>query len=39
MEKLEHLLEWGGVKKDVACLVFSGIALGMSLPAFPALRA
>ena len=31
MEKLEHLLEWGGVKKDVACLVFSGIALGMSL--------
>ena len=31
MEKLEHLLEWGGVKKDVACLVLSGIALGMSL--------
>ena len=26
MEKLEHLLELGGIKKDVTLLVLSGIA-------------
>ena len=31
MEKLEHLLEWGGTKKDIAFLVVSGIALIVSL--------
>lgn len=27
MEKLEALLEWGGVKKDVICLVLGGVSL------------
>ena len=27
MEKLEHLLELGGIKKDVTLLVISGIAV------------
>ena len=27
MEKLEHLLELGGTKKDITLLVISGIAL------------
>ena len=31
MEKLEQLLELGGIKKDVTFLVLSGIALGASL--------
>ena len=31
MEKLEELLEWGGTKKDVTCLVLGGIALLASL--------
>ena len=31
MEKLEHLLELGGIKKDVALLVISGIAVVLSL--------
>lgn len=31
MEKLERVLEWGGVKKDVACLVVSGLALMASM--------
>ena len=31
MEKLERVLEWGGVKKDVACLVVSGLALIASM--------
>ena len=31
MEKLEHLLEIGGTKKDIAFLVISGIALICSL--------
>ena len=31
MEKLEHLLELGGTKKDIAFLVVSGIALIVSL--------
>ena len=31
MEKLEHLLEWGGTKKDIAFLAVSGIALIVSL--------
>ena len=31
METLEHFLEWGGVKKDVICLVVSGLALLASI--------
>ncbi len=31
MEKLDELLEWGGTKKAVACLILSGVALAMSL--------
>ena len=31
MEKLEHLLELGGIKKDVTLLVLSGIAVVLSL--------
>ncbi len=30
-EKLEAFLEWGGVKKDVTCLILSGIALLISI--------
>lgn len=38
MKKLEHILEIGGIKKDIAFLVISGIALIISifdLPVFP----
>lgn len=39
MEKLEALLEWGGVRKDIACLVLGGISLLVSIfrlaPALP----
>ena len=31
MKSLERVLEWGGVKKDVACLVLSGVALIVSI--------
>ena len=31
MEKLEHLLELGGIKKDITLLVISGIAVLLSL--------
>ena len=31
MEKLEHLLELGGIKKDVTLLVLSGVAVLLSL--------
>ena len=31
MEKLEVLLKWGGVKKDVICLVLGGISLLVSI--------
>ena len=31
MKTLENFLEWGGVKKDVTCLILSGIALLASL--------
>ena len=31
MKKLEELLEWGGTKKDITCLVISGIALLLSI--------
>lgn len=34
MEKLEKLLEWGGLKRDISFLVFSGIALAASLLGF-----
>lgn len=31
MKKLEELLEWGGTKKDIVCLMLSGIALLISI--------
>ena len=31
MQKLEKFLEWGGVKKDVGCLVASAAALLVSM--------
>ena len=31
LEKLEHLLEMGGIKKDIICLVLSGISVICSL--------
>lgn len=31
MKKLEALLEWGGVKKDVICLVLGGVSLLVSI--------
>ena len=31
IEKLEEMMEWGGTKKDIACLVLSGIALIISI--------
>ena len=31
MDKLEELLEWGGVKKDITLLIISGIALLLSI--------
>ncbi len=31
MKRLEKLLEWGGVRKDLVCLVISGIALILSI--------
>ncbi len=31
MEKLEEILEWGGIKKDITCLIISAIALGMNI--------
>lgn len=31
MERLERFLEWGGMKKDIFCLIFSGIALLISI--------
>ncbi len=31
MEKLESLLEWGGIRKDITCLVIAGIAVLCSL--------
>lgn len=30
-EKLEEILEWGGTKKDITCLVLSGIGLIISI--------
>ena len=31
IEKLEEILEWGGTKKDITCLVLSGIGLIISI--------
>ncbi len=31
MQKLEHFLEWGGVKKDIVLLVLSGLSLVASM--------
>ena len=31
MKKLEELLEWGGVRKDIALLILSGLALLVSI--------
>lgn len=38
MEKLEEFLEWGGTKKDITCLVLSGIALAASIAKIPICR-
>ena len=38
MKKLEHLLELGGVKKDITLLCISGVALILSLTGVPAWR-
>ena len=35
MAKLEHLLELGGTKKDIALLVISGVSLVLSLTGVP----
>lgn len=35
MKKLEQILEWGGVKKDILLLVISGIALAKPLQRYP----
>lgn len=37
MKYLESFLEWGGVKRDVACLVLGGLALLVSLLGMPGL--
>lgn len=39
MEGLEKFMEWGGMKKDIACLAVSGIALAASLLHFKPLGA
>ncbi len=31
MEKLEHILEWGGTKKDIVCLILGGLSLIVSI--------
>ena len=31
MKHLEAFLEWGGTRKDIACLVISGLALLVSI--------
>ena len=28
MERLERLLDWGGIRKDVTCLVLGGMISG-----------
>ena len=35
MEKLERLLEWGGTRWDVAFLMVSAVALGLSIAGVP----
>ena len=37
MEKLGHFLEWGGMKKDILCLIIAAIALCISIFDFIAL--
>ncbi|MGI6031243.1 MAG: heavy metal translocating P-type ATPase [Eubacteriales bacterium] len=37
MKQIEAFLEWGGVKKDVICLVVSGVALLLSMLHLPGL--
>ncbi len=34
MKKLEHLLEWGGMKKEITLLIISGAALLLSIAGF-----
>lgn len=31
MQKLERLLEWGGIKKDLVLLILSGVSLLISI--------
>ena len=35
IEKLERFIEWGGMKKDIVCLILSGISLFLSIIDFP----
>lgn len=37
MKSLEALLEWGGIKREIACLIVSGIALLASMIGLPGL--
>ena len=37
MKSLEALLEWGGIKRKIACLILSGIALLVSMIGLPGL--
>lgn len=37
MKSLEALLEWGGIKREIACLILSGIALLASMIGLPGL--
>lgn len=37
MEKIEYFLEWGGMKKDILCLIIAAIALCISIFDFLAL--
>ena len=37
MKQLERILEWGGIRRDIAFLVISGIALLASLLPLPPL--
>ena len=37
MRYLEQILAWGGIKRELAFLIISGIALAASIAGFPAL--
>ena len=37
MRYLKQILAWGGIKRELAFLIISGIALAASIAGFPAL--